>query len=92
MKSKQKNLKQLGKGNKPKTADPGIPDDDIEKLFEAGELGTSSPASLLNSMWLNNYTLHFVDRTGGEENRHVQWGDVEYSYDEELELEYLEFL
>ena len=75
LKSKQKNLKQLGKGNKPKAADP-ITDNDIEKLFEAGELGTNSPASLLNSMWLNN-TLHFGVRAGGEEHRHIQWGDVE---------------
>ena len=33
-------------------------DDDIEKIFEFRELGTSCPASLLKSIWLNN-TLQF---------------------------------
>lgn len=89
LKSKQRNLKQLGKGNKPKTAD-ALDDNDIEKLFEASELGVKTPTSLLNTMWLNN-TLHFGIRGGGEEHRNILWGDISLCYDEELAAEFLEY-
>lgn len=89
LKSKQKNLKQQGKCNKPKAAD-ALNDTDIEKLFEASELGTKTPTSLLNSLWLNN-TLHFGVRGGGEEHRNIQWGDIVLNYDQVLGLEYLEY-
>lgn len=57
LKSKQKHLKRLGKGNKPNEASSLTPEErDI--LFERKEMGFSSPKALINTLWLNNY-MHF---------------------------------
>lgn len=55
--AKQKFLKQHGKGNKPRRAEP-ITDDEINLLYERNLLGDSSPEALLNTVWLNN-CIHF---------------------------------
>ena len=65
--SKGKDLKKKGMGNKPKTAAP-VTDQEIDILFQQGELGNINPASLINTLWLNN-TLHFGMRGGGAEHR-----------------------
>ena len=57
LRSKQKNLKQQGLGNRPKTADR-ISDAEISSLYDAGQLGCSTPESIINTMWFNN-TLYF---------------------------------
>ena len=49
LKSKQKDLKKQGLGNKPKTAD-AISDDDIDLLYECGQLGINTPESVLNTL------------------------------------------
>jgi hypothetical protein len=66
--TKTKDLKRQGKGQKPKTAAP-VSDAEIEKLHNIQLLGTSTPESLINTLWLNN-TIHFGMR-GGTEHRQV---------------------
>lgn len=73
LKSKQKHLKRLGKGNKPNEASSLTPEErDI--LFERKEMGFSSPKALINTLWLNN-CMHFGLR-GGKEQRELKWGDA----------------
>ncbi|CAH3140317.1 unnamed protein product, partial [Porites evermanni] len=73
LKSKQKHLKRLGKGNKPNEASSLTPEErDI--LFRRKEMGFSSPKALINTLWLNN-CMHFGLR-GGKEQRELKWGDV----------------
>ena len=57
LKAKQKELKKQGRGNKP-NATTALSDEEIDILFEKKVLGTSSPQSLLNTVWLNNI-IHF---------------------------------
>ena len=73
LKAKQKELKKDGRGNKPK-ATTALLDEEIDILFEKNVLGTSSPQSLLNTVWLNNI-IHFGLR-GCTEQRNLRWGDV----------------
>ena len=89
LKSKQKDLKKQGLGNRPKTADR-ISDADVDCLFEAGELGISTPNSILNSLWYFN-TLLFGMRGGAAEHRALCWGDVRLGFDKELDKHYLEY-
>ena len=65
--SKAKDLKMKGMGNKPKAAAPAS-DSEINMLYERGQLGDATPASIINTLWLNN-TLHFGMRGGGAEHR-----------------------
>ena len=73
LKSKQKHLKWLGKGNKPNEAS-SLTAEEIDILFEQKEMGFSSPKALINTLWLNN-CMHFGLR-GGKEQRELKWGDV----------------
>ena len=57
LKSKQKQLKKQGRGNKPNASVP-LTDEEKQVLYDKGLLGISSPEALLNSIWLNN-TIHF---------------------------------
>ena len=73
LKSKQKQLKRLGKGNKPQEASSLTPEE-IDVLFEKKQFGASSPKALINTLWFNN-CLHFGLR-GGKEQRDLNWGDI----------------
>ena len=53
MAAKQKSLKRLGKGNKPKKASP-ITDEEIDQLYEKNVLGTMDAKALINTLWFNN--------------------------------------
>ena len=57
LQSKQVQLKKMGKGNLPKRAD-SLTDDEIDQLYGVRQLGKHNPASVLNTLWLNN-TVHF---------------------------------
>ena len=70
-KQRKKNEKD-GRWNKPK-ATTALSDEEIDILFEKNLLGTSSPQSLLNKVWLNNI-IHFGQR-GCTEQRNLRWGD-----------------
>ena len=72
LQSKQKDLKQKGKGNKP-NASVTVTEEEIKLLYDKELLGTSTPEALLNTIWFNN-TIHFGLRgckerqtTNGEE-------------------------
>ena len=53
LKAKQKQLKQQDKGNKPRRACP-LTDAEINILYNRNVLGSQTPQSLLNTLWLNN--------------------------------------
>ena len=57
LQSKQKDLNQKGKGNKP-NASVALTEEEIKLLYDKGLLGTSAPEALLNTVWFNN-TIHF---------------------------------
>ena len=74
LESKQKDLKQKGKGNK-QNASVGLTEEEIKLLYDKGLLGTSTPEALLNTVWFNN-TIHFSLR-GCKEHRDMCWSDVQ---------------
>ena len=88
IKAKGKQLKRIGKGNKPNASSP-LTDDEIDVLYTKGLLGCSTPESVINTVWLNN-CVYFGMR-GCTENRNLQWGDVRLLSDQSgfqfLELE-----
>jgi len=57
LQSKQKDLKQKGKGNKP-NASVALTIEEIKLLYDKELLGTSTPMALLNTIWFNK-TIHF---------------------------------
>ena len=57
LQSKQKELKKQGKGNRP-NASVALTSTELNTLYEKGLIGTRSPESLLNILWLNN-TMHY---------------------------------
>ena len=87
LQSKQKDLKQKGKGNKP-NASVALTEQEIELLYDKELLGTSTPEALLNTIWFNN-TIHFGLR-GCKEHRNMCWGDVQLRQSTNGE-EFLEF-
>ena len=87
LKSKQKQLKRLGKGNKPQAASSLTPEE-IDILYEKKEMGISSPKALINTLWFNN-CLHFGLR-GGKEQRDLKWGDIVLKVDS-AGKQYLEY-
>ena len=78
LKSKQKQLKWLGKGNKQKDA-ASFDQEEIDLLFRKGVMGIHSPQALINTLWFNN-CLHFNIR-GGKAHRNLRWGDVVFKTD-----------
>ena len=74
LQSKQKDLKQKGKGKKP-NASVALTEEEIKLLYDKGLLGTSTPEALLNTVWFNN-AIHFGLR-GCKEHRDMCWGDVQ---------------
>ena len=86
LKSKQRELKRQGKGNKPK-ATTALSDEEINILYSNKVLGLSFPQALVTSVWLKNM-LHSGLR-GCKEHRELQWGDVILKLGSE-EKQYLE--
>ena len=74
LKKKQKQLKAIGKGNKPNSAD-ALTDEEIEEFYCAGVLGNKTARALLNTVWMNN-CIYFGMRPG-QEQRDLCWGDLE---------------
>ena len=87
LRSKQKQLKRDGKGNKPFEA-ASLTQEELEMLYSSGAFGCNSPQALINTLWYNN-CLHFGLR-GGKEQRDLKWGDVLLKKDTEGK-EYLEY-
>ncbi|VDI00678.1 Hypothetical predicted protein [Mytilus galloprovincialis] len=85
--AKQVELKKLGKGNGHKKAET-LCDEDIEKLFQSGEIGDDNPTTLLHTVWFFN-TIYFGLR-GVTEHHQMTWGDVKIVRDTSSGLEYLQ--
>eukprot|EP00105_Crassostrea_gigas_P046736 XP_019930884.1 PREDICTED: uncharacterized protein LOC105348291 isoform X2 [Crassostrea gigas] len=85
--SKRKLLRQLGKGNREKRADPLTPEE-IDLLYEKNLLGTGDPKSLINVLYLNN-TMHFGMRSRAE-HVSLRWNGVQQKVTSTGE-EYLEY-
>lgn len=85
MKCKQKDLKKQGKWNFPKRAE-ALTDDEVDEMYEKELLGSSTPSSMLNTLWYQN-TLHFGIRGGGEEHRRLQWHDIQLKHDITMKLD-----
>ena len=73
-KKKHKQLKAIGKGNKPNSAD-ALTDEEIEEFYRARVLGNKMPRALLNTVWMSN-CIYFGMRPG-QEQRNLCWGDLE---------------
>ena len=72
--SKAKYLRrEEGKGRKPNRAEELL-EEDILKLWECGQLGFSTPRSLLNTVWL--YAGTVFGWRGNEEHYKIRYGDV----------------
>ena len=80
LKKKQKQLKSIGKGNRPNAADP-LSDENIATFYSCGVVGIDSPRALLNALWLNN-CIYFGMRPG-KEQRDLCWGDLQLNTDSE---------
>ena len=76
--AKQKQLKSIGKGNKPMAADE-ITDDELDVMYAKKVLGPETPASLIYTLWMI-CTLHFGMRPG-KETHDLRWGDIKLRYD-----------
>ena len=87
LRAKQKQLKQTGKGVKSNAAEP-MTDIDIDLLWKNKQLGSASPTSVINTLWLY-MTMGFGLR-GAQEHRSMCWGDVSLQEDQEGH-EYLSF-
>jgi hypothetical protein len=72
--AKQKSLKRLGKGNKPKKSCP-ISDQEIDMLYDKGILGNRTAKSLLNTIWINNCILFGL--RGTKENYNLRYSPLE---------------
>ena len=57
LQSKQKDLKQKGKENKP-NASVALREEEMKLVFDKELLVMSTPKALLNTVWFNN-TIHF---------------------------------
>ena len=78
LKKKQKQLKSIGKENRPNAADP-LSDEDIDTFYSRKVLGIHSPRALLNTLWINNCT--FFGMRPGKEQRDLSWGDLQLKTD-----------
>ena len=71
-------MRQNGKGKKPNRA-RSLSHDDISALWACGQLGSSNPRSLIQTIWWNN-CLHFGLRSR-EEHHKIQIEDFEFKVD-----------
>ena len=71
LKKKQKQLKSVGKGNRPNAADPLSDEERHRHFYSHGALGIHSPRALLNTLWMNNCT--FFGMRPGKEQRDLCW-------------------
>ena len=73
--SKRKNLKDLGKGNKPNKSE-GLSEEDEEKLWEKGVLGTHNPEVLLHTVWF--HLTKQLGHRGVHESRQIKPQDFTF--------------
>ena len=88
LKSKRRELKKQGKGNKP-NATVALTNEDIERIFDENQFGTHDPDVLSRTMWFL-LTLHFGHRAR-HEARQMKFGDIVLRKDGVSGEEYLEW-
>jgi len=79
LESKCKQLREQGKGRRPKKV-LRLNEDEMEKLWSTKQLGDHCPEALIRTVWLNN-TMHFGWRAR-DEHRRVLLGDLEVRREE----------
>ncbi|XP_063436375.1 uncharacterized protein LOC134717811 [Mytilus trossulus] len=72
--SKRKLLRQNGKGNKPKKAEP-LTKEKIDILYQKKLLGAANPRALTNTVFLNNSM--FFGMRSRLEHQNLRWGDID---------------
>ena len=88
LKSKRRELRKQGKGNKP-NATVALTNEDVERIFEENQFGVHEPEVLARTMWFL-LTLHFGHRAR-QEARQIKFGDIALKKDEASGEEYLEW-
>lgn len=88
LKSKRRELRKQGKGNKP-NATVALANEDIERIFDENQFGIHDPDVLSRTMWFL-LTLHFGHRAR-HEARQMKFGDIVLRKDEASGEEYLEW-
>ena len=86
VKAKLTFLKSQGHGSKPNEAEE-LTDDDINNLFECGQLGNENAYQITNLLHIS-FSL-FMGMRGGREQHTLKWGDIIMKTDEDGD-EYLE--
>ena len=79
LKSKRRELRKQGKGNKP-NATVALTNEDVERIFEENQFGVHEPEVLARTMWFL-LTLHFGHRAR-HEARQIKFGDIALKKDE----------
>ena len=78
LEERRKELKQMGKGNTPNKAET-LTTDQVEQLWEKGELGNRDADSLQNTVFF--YITQAFGFHGSHESREIRWGDVKRNND-----------
>ncbi|KAK3731923.1 hypothetical protein QZH41_000275 [Actinostola sp. cb2023] len=89
LKSKRRDLRKSGKGNKP-NATEALTSDDINRIFQEYGFGGHDPEVLSRTVWFF-ITLHFGHRAR-HEARQLKFGDIQLKKDQSTEEEYLEWV
>ena len=89
LKSKRRELRKQGKGNKP-NATVALTNKDIERIFDENQFGIHDPDVLSRTMWFL-LTLHFRHRAR-HEARQMKFGDIVLRKDEASGEEYLDWI
>ena len=85
--SRRRELKKLGKGNKPNATRP-LSDEEVNHLFNVGYFGTSDAVALQRTLWWIFLTKQFGHRAR-DEARQMKFGDLEISEEFPSRREYL---
>ena len=89
LEGKARSLREQGKGKRP-NASQAVTSEDEKLLWEIGKLGSSSPKSLLHTMWFQNIQ-HFGQR-GQQEHTTMTMENFTRNVDEVSGTPYIEFI
>ena len=79
-------LKREGKGTLPNQVDT-ITEEEIEILWQKNQLGDSTPACVINTLWF--YFTVFFELSASTDHYNLRWGDIKLCKSSE-EIEYLQ--
>ena len=89
LEGKARNLREQGIGKRP-NASESLTKSEEKILWEIGKFGSSSPKSLLHTMWFNNIQ-HFGQR-GQQEHSTMTMDNFVRKIDEDSRMIYIEFI